>query len=137
LRSPLPTEFNPSVISLVYSESQILSVYTDGIMDEMLRIKKGWFADVDVIAGIFYWRNVQRIQNVSSVQWRDRFHWWKCWWNHRGIHNSSSVRWRALFTVRIADGITDGIIPSVNPSAKVNTSPLCRPSPPKEGRPWK
>ena len=33
----------------------------------------------------------------------------KCRWNHRGIQNSSSVRWRALFTVRIADRITDGI----------------------------
>jgi hypothetical protein len=31
--------------------------------------KKGRFADVEVIAGIFY----RGIQNVSSVRWRDRF----------------------------------------------------------------
>jgi hypothetical protein len=42
----------------------------------------------------------------------------------------SSVRWRALFTVRPADRITYGILLSVNSSAKVNLSPLYRPSPP-------
>jgi hypothetical protein len=35
--------------------------------------KKGWFADVEVIEGIFYKRNHQGIQNVISVQWCDRF----------------------------------------------------------------
>jgi hypothetical protein len=34
------------------------------------------------------------------------------------------------FTNRIVDGITNKISPSVIPSVKVNTSPLCRPSPP-------
>jgi hypothetical protein len=40
LRSPLLTEFNPSVISSVYTDDQIPSVYTNGITDRMLRIKK-------------------------------------------------------------------------------------------------
>ena len=115
--------------------------------------KRGWFADVEVIKGIFYWRNHRGIQNVSSIRWRDRF------------------------TDANADGITEGFktaapygdktdspmqmpmesprdskqqlrtvtcpvyrqnsrqnhrrnIPSVNPSAKVNTSTLTRPYPP-------
>jgi hypothetical protein len=48
---------------------------TDRRIDGMLRIKKkrGRFADVEVIAGIFYRRNHQGIQNISSVRWRDRF----------------------------------------------------------------
>jgi len=37
-------------------------------------------------------------------------HRWKCRRNHRGIQNDSSVWWRVLFTVRIADGITDKIV---------------------------
>jgi hypothetical protein len=130
-------------------------VYTDEITDGMLRIlkKKGWFADVEVIAGIFYQRN------------------------HRGIQNASSVRWRDRFTDENADAITEGFktsapygdvidspmqmltespmdskwqhrtvtcpvcrqssrqnhrrnSPSVKPSVKVNISPLTRPYPP-------
>jgi len=95
--------------------------------------KRGWFAYVEVIAGIFYrrnhrgikksqlrtakrrvhrWtcrRNHQGIQNGSFVRWRDRFIDEKCRRNHRGIQNGSAVRWRVLFTVRIADWITDDI----------------------------
>jgi len=37
-------------------------------------------------------------------------HRWKYRRNHRGIQNDSSVRWRVLFTVRIANGITDEIV---------------------------
>ena len=54
-------------------------------------------------------QNHQGIQNGSSVRWRDRFTNEKCRRNHRGIQNGSSVWWRVLFTVRIADGITDRI----------------------------
>jgi len=53
--------------------------------------------------------NHRGIQNGSSVRWRDRFTDEKCRQNHRGIQNGSSIRWRVLFTVRIADGITDEI----------------------------
>jgi len=84
--------------------------------------KRGWFADVEVIAGIFYRRNhrgIQKrqlcmvtrpvhrwkcrrnhrgIQNVSSVQWWDRFTNEKCRRNHRGIQNCSFVRWWDRFT---------------------------------------
>jgi hypothetical protein len=37
---PLPKNFTPSVISSVTTDGQHLSVYTDEITDEMLRIKK-------------------------------------------------------------------------------------------------
>jgi len=54
LGSPLPTDFTPSVILSVTTDGQHPSVYTDEITDEMLRIKKKrWFADVEVIGGIF------------------------------------------------------------------------------------
>jgi hypothetical protein len=49
---------------------------------------------------------------------------------YRGIQTKISIQWHALFTVRMADELTDGIILSVSPSAKVNICPLCRPSPP-------
>jgi len=53
----------------INTDGQIPSVSTDRITDRMLRIyKKGRFADVEVIAGIFYRRNHRGIQNVSSVQ---------------------------------------------------------------------
>ena len=42
---------------------------------------------------------------------------------------SRSMQWRVYFPVRIADEVTDGFIPLVNPSEKVNIWPLCRPSP--------
>jgi len=151
LRSPLPTEFTPSVISSVDTDGQNPSVYTDEITDGMLRIlKKRSFADVEVIAGIFYR------------------------WNHRGIQNVIPVRWRDRFTDENADEITEGFktsapygdvtdslmkmpmesprdskrqhrtvtcpvcrqsswwnhrrnSPSVKPSVKVNISPLTRP----------
>jgi hypothetical protein len=61
---------------------------------------------------------------LRTVTWL--IHRWKCRRNHQGIQNDSSVRWCALFIVRLADGI----VPSVKPSAKVNISPLQRPSPP-------
>jgi hypothetical protein len=54
LRSPLPTEFFPSVIPLVYTDGHIRSVFADGITDEIFRIKKKKrFADVEVFAGDF------------------------------------------------------------------------------------
>jgi hypothetical protein len=67
-------------------------------------------------------------RQLRTVTWP--IHRWKCRRNHRGIQNGSSIRWRALFAVRRADRITDGIGPSVKPSVKVNISPLNRPSPP-------
>jgi hypothetical protein len=65
---------------------------------------------------------------LRTVTWP--IHRLTCRRNHRGIQNEISVQWRALFTVRIANGITDEIIMSVNPSAKVNICPFCRLSPP-------
>jgi hypothetical protein len=47
---PLPTEFTSSIDT----DDQILSVYTDGITDGMLRIKKkGRFADVGLLRVFF------------------------------------------------------------------------------------
>ena len=100
MRSPLPTEFTPSVISSVDTDGQISSVYTDDITDGMLRIKKkGQFADVEVIAGNFYRQN------------------------HRGIQNISFVRWRDQFTDDNADGITEGFKTSA-PYGDVTDSPM-------------
>jgi len=65
---------------------------------------------------------------LRTVTWP--IHRLTCRRNHRGIQNEISVQWRALFTVRIANGITDEIIMSVNPSAKVNICPFYRLSPP-------
>ena len=76
--------------------------------------------------GYFLPRDSKR--QLRTVTWP--IHRWKCRRNHRGIQNDNSVRWRALFTVRLADKITDGIVPSMKPSTKVNISPLQRPSPP-------
>jgi len=76
--------------------------------------------------GYFLPRDSKR--QLRTVTWP--IHRWKCRRNHRGIQNGNSVRWRALFTVRLADKITDGIVPSMKPSTKVNISPLQRPSPP-------
>jgi len=50
--------------------------------------------------------------------------------NHRGIQTGIFVQWRDQFTVRGVDNITDRMSPSVIPSAKVNISTLCQPSPP-------
>jgi hypothetical protein len=96
----------------------------------MLRIKKkravrlyrgfcGWFLPTESP------RNSKR--QLRTVTWP--IHRLQCRWNHREIQNGKSVWWRALFIVRLADRITDGIMSSVNPSAKVNISPLCLPSP--------
>jgi len=76
--------------------------------------------------GYFLPRDSKR--QLRTVTWL--IHRWKCRCNHRGIQNGSSVWWRALFTVRLADEITDGIVMSVKSSTKVNISPLQRPSPP-------
>jgi len=65
---------------------------------------------------------------LRTVTWP--IHRLTCRRNHREIQNEISVQWRALFTVRIANGITDEIIMSVNPSAKVNICPFYRLSPP-------
>ena len=65
---------------------------------------------------------------LCTVTWP--IHRSNCRWNHRGIQTGISVQWRALFTVRMADRLTDGIRPLVSPSAKVNIWPPCRPSPP-------
>ena len=73
---------------------------------EYLKLKKKPVRWSGSFCGRFYRRNYQEIQIGISVQWRDRF------------------------TVRMADGITDRMSPSVIPSVKVNISPLCRPSPP-------
>jgi hypothetical protein len=47
-------------------------------------------------------------RQLRTVTWP--IHRWKCRRNHWGIQNSNSVRWRALFAVRGADRITDGIV---------------------------
>jgi len=95
-------------MSSSHTDGQHSSVHTD----RMLRIKKrGWFADVEVIAGIFYRRNHRGIQLKRQLRTVTRpVHRWKCRRNNRGIQNGSSVRWHVLFTVRIADGITYGIV---------------------------
>ena len=53
-----------------------------------------------------------------------------CRRNHRGIQNDRSVRWRVTFAVRIADRLTNKILPSLKPLENVNTCPLYQSSPP-------
>jgi len=122
--------------------------------DKIFRIKKkvvrwrggfcGWFLPTESP------RDSKR--QLRTVTWP--IHRLKCRWNHQGIQNSSSVWWRVLFTIKIANGITDGIILSGNPSAKVNichsanpllpyfsfffpipTLPNCKQPPPKNKSP--
>ena len=63
----------------------------------------------------------------KTVRWRGSFCERFYRRNHWGIQIGISVQWCDRFTVRMADEITDIIIPSVIPSAKVNISPFCRP----------
>jgi hypothetical protein len=119
-------KFFPSVIPPVYTDRHIRSVFTDGMTDEICRIKKKddsltWMF-LQVILPTESPRNSKR--QIRMVTWP--LHRLTCRRNHRGIQSEISVQWRALFTVRMADGITYGIILSVNPSAKVNICPLCR-----------
>jgi hypothetical protein len=113
--------------------------------------KRRQFADVEVIAGIFYPLNHRGIQNFSSVRWRDRF----TDGNADGI--TEGFKMSALY-----GDVTDSPMPmesptdskrqhrmvtcpvcrqssrrnhrqnslSVKPSAKVNIPPLTRPYPP-------
>ena len=130
LRSQLPTEFFPSVIPPVYTDGHIRSVFVDGMTDGIFRIKKK--------SGSLTWRFLRVILPTESPRDSKRqlrtltwpIHRLKCQRNHREIQTGISVQWRALFIVRIADGITNGIILSVNPSVKVNICQLCGPSPP-------
>ena len=88
---------------------------------ECWEYKKGRFTDVEVIAGIFYRRNHQGIQNVSSIRWRDRF----TDANANGITRGSKRQPRTM-TCPVYRQMSR----LVKPSAKVNISPLYRPSPP-------
>jgi hypothetical protein len=110
LRSPLPTTLNSSVMSSSHTDVKQPSVNTDGLTDEMLRIKKkravrwhggycGYFLPTESPKD-----SKCRLRTVTRL-----IHRWKCQRNHWGIQNGSSVRWRVLFTVRIANGITDRI----------------------------
>jgi len=96
----------------------------------MLRIKKrGQFADMEVIAGIFYRQNHRGIQKSQLRMATRRVHRWICQRNHRGIQNGSSVLWRPIYRQN-SWRIHRWNIPSVNPSVKVNISPLTQPYPP-------
>jgi len=128
LRSPLPTEFNPSVISSVASYRRPNSVGSyrqnvENIKKRVVRWRGGYCG---------YFLPTKSLRDLKcqlrTVTWL--IHQWKCQRNHRGIQNGSSVRWRALFIIRRADEITDGIGPSVKPPTKLNISPLYQPSPP-------
>jgi hypothetical protein len=111
--------------------------------------KWGRFPDVEVIAGIFYQRNHQGIQNVSSVRWCDWF-----------IDGNADEITEGFKMSAPYDDVTDSPMqmptesptdskwvtypvcrqisrwnhrrnsPSVKPSIKVNISPLTRPYPP-------
>jgi hypothetical protein len=76
-----------------------------------------------------YRRNIQNLIK-KAVRWHRAFCMRFYRWNHWGIQTRISVQWRDQFSVRIANGITDRMNPSVIPSAKVNILPLCWPSPP-------
>jgi len=118
------------IILSVYTDRNIRSVVTNEIMDEMFKIKKKAVRWCEGFLGWFLPTESPRDSKLQlhTVTWP--IHCLKCRRNHRGFQNGSFVWWRALFTVRIVDRITDEIIPSVNPSTKVNISLLCRPSPP-------
>jgi len=84
--------------------------------------KKGRFADVEVIAGIFLPTKSLRDSKCQLHTVTRLIHRWKCRQNHQGIQNGSSVQWREIIWWNHRRNI-----PSVNPSAKVNTSTLTRP----------
>jgi hypothetical protein len=87
LRSPLPTEFNPSVLSSVYTDDQIPSVYTNGITDKMLRIKKRAVRWRGGYCRYFLPMKSPRDskRQLHTAMWP--IHRWKCRRNHRGIQN--------------------------------------------------
>jgi hypothetical protein len=123
-------KFFLSVIPPVYTDEHIQSVFTDGMTDRKFRIKKK--------SGSLTWRFLRVIlptelprdskRQLRTVTWP--FHRLKCQRNYQGIQTKISVQWCALFTVRIANELTDRIMSLMNPSVKVNICPLCRPSPP-------
>ena len=88
----IPTEYLStitisSVIQSVYTNGILRSVYIDVIIDGILRFKE------------------------KAVRWRGTFCVRFSWWNHRGIQTRIFVHWRDQFTVRMADGLTEGFKP--------------------------
>ena len=118
MRSTLLTKFLSSIIP---------SVYTDWITDGMFRIKKtkGGSLTWRFLRVIFSIRITEGFKTAAlrMVTWP--VHHLKCQQNYRGIQNGRFVWWHVLF----ADGLIDGILPSVKLSKKVNKCSLYRPSP--------
>jgi len=129
LRSKLPTKTFPSVIQLVTTDENLPSVVTDWITDgKVSELKKRRVTDVEVLAGYFFRRNHQRIQNDNPYSdvtgspfklpteslrvWNGRSEWW-----HVDFLSESPTYSPTEF-------------PSVKPSKKVNICKLCWPSPP-------
>jgi hypothetical protein len=100
MRSQLSTEFFPSVILPVYTDGHIQSVFIDGMTNEICRIKKRQFADMDVYAGDFS-------DGITE-----------------GFKMANPYGDVPCLPSEL-HGITDGIILSVNLSAKVNVCLLC------------
>ena len=72
---------------MVYTCRLLRSVFTDGMTDEIFRIKKKDGSLTWKFSRVFYWRN------------------------HREIQNGNFIRWCDWFIVRIADKITKGFKP--------------------------
>ena len=123
-------KFFPSMISSVYTDGNIQSVVTNWITDGMFRIKKK--------NGSLTWRFLRVIFSDGIIK---GFKTEALYGDVTGspfqmlmeFPRDSKRQIRMVtrpFTVRIADGLTDGIRPLVKLSEKVNIYPLCRPSPP-------
>jgi len=94
-------------MSSSHTDGQHPLVHTDG----MLRIKKKravrWCGGY---CGYFLSTESPRDSKRQLCTVTRPVHRWKCRRNNQGIQNDSSVRWHVLFTIRIADGITDEIV---------------------------
>jgi len=110
LRSKLSTDNVPSVLQSVTTDENFPSVINNWITNRKVSIvKKRRVADVEILAGYFFRQDHRRIQKDSSYSDHHLY----CRQNHRRNHqwiwNGRSVWWRVDYSVRIIDGVTDGV----------------------------
>jgi len=155
LRSPLPIEFNSSVRSSAYIDRNNPSVNTDGLTDGRLRIKKkravrwrggycGYFLPTesprDSKKSALYGDETGSPMNMPTESPRNSK--WQLRTVTRPVHRWKMPTESPRDSKRQLSMVTCPIYcqnsrrnhgrnrPSVNPSAKVNISPLTRPYPP-------
>jgi hypothetical protein len=93
----LPTDFIPSLTPSVFTDRNIPSINTEGIT---IRIK--------------------RILKNQKLRWHVFFYGCFYRWNYSWIQTGKVIQWRVTFTDKLANGLTDKTIFSVNPSVIVN-----------------